>query len=248
MEHETIRGRIRYTSKKPEILDKERGGESFMITKYIDGGRTLRTHAAIDENSPRVLRDTVFSFDKNWRPTDGYVRLTVDEEFVGTTWYRFTANAIECEGYTAQEGRFSSRLDLDKPAQLIVTHPIQGDAMLTTVYDTSKGPGELVTDPIPTISFSHRGGTGPGLLTRKKKGFFRYLGPETVTVEAGTFEALHFQIGPSSDDNYMGTDVHPPYNLWVTADGDYVLLKASVTGYMQTYYELVEYEKRKNFF
>jgi hypothetical protein len=46
----------------------------------------------------------------------------------------------------------------------------------------------------------------------------------------------------------MGTDAHPPYNLWVTADGDYVMLKAHVTGYMQTFYELTEYEKRKNFF
>ncbi len=248
MEHETIRGRLLYTSKKPEILDKVRGGETFLITKYVDGGRTLRTHCAIDENSPRVLRDTIFSFDKHWMPTDGFIRLTVDEEFVGSSWYRFTPTAIECEGFTAQEGRFSSRLDLDKPAPLIVTHPIQADAFLTTIFDIAKGPGELTTDPIPTVSFSHRGATGPVLLTRKKPGFFRYLGPETVTVAAGTFDALHFQIGASSDDADMRTDVHPPYNLWVTADGDYVLLKAHVTGYMQTYYELVEYEKRKNFF
>jgi hypothetical protein len=34
----------------------------------------------------------------------------------------------------------------------------------------------------------------------------------------------------------------------VTADGDYVMLKAYCTGYMQTFYELVEYEKGKNFF
>ena len=28
MEHETIRGRLLYTSKKPEIMDKVRGGET----------------------------------------------------------------------------------------------------------------------------------------------------------------------------------------------------------------------------
>ena len=247
MKHETISGRIVYTSKKPNMLDKVRGGETFIITKYVDGGRTLRTHCAIDEDSPRVLRDTTFSFDPQWRPTDGFVRLTVDEAFVGSSWYRFTPRAIECEGYCVQEGRFSSRLDLDKPAPLIVTHPIQADAFLTSIYDLAKGPGELTTDPIPTVSFSHRGATGPTLLTRTRPGFFRFLGPETITVTAGTFDALRFQIGASTDDADMRTDVHPPYTLWVTADGDYVLLKAQVTGYMQTYYELAEYDRRTGF-
>ena len=75
-----------------------------------------------------------------------------------------------------------------------------------------------------------------------------YYGEEEVTVEAGTFKAHHFSYGTNKDDDYMGTDIHPPYHTWVTADGDYVLLKAHCTGYMQTYYELVEYEKKKNFF
>jgi hypothetical protein len=33
---------------------------------------------------------------------------------------------------------------------------------------------------------------------------------------------------------------HPPYDVWCTADGDYVFLKGAVGGYMQTYYELTE--------
>jgi hypothetical protein len=28
--------------------------------------------------------------------------------------------------------------------------------------------------------------------------------------------------------------------VWTTTDGDYILLKGQVDGYMQTYYELVE--------
>jgi hypothetical protein len=36
---------------------------------------------------------------------------------------------------------------------------------------------------------------------------------------------------------------HPPYELWCTADGDYVFLKAFVTGYMMTAYELVSLER-----
>ena len=31
---------------------------------------------------------------------------------------------------------------------------------------------------------------------------------------------------------------HPPYDVWCTADDDYLLLRASAEGYMQTHYEL----------
>ncbi len=100
MEHETIRGRLIYTSKKPEKLDQVRGGETFIMTRHVDGRRTLRALCAIDENSPRVLRDSIVSYDANWFPTDGFVRITVDEAFVGSSWYRFTPTLAECEGYT----------------------------------------------------------------------------------------------------------------------------------------------------
>ena len=33
---------------------------------------------------------------------------------------------------------------------------------------------------------------------------------------------------------------HPPYDVWCTADDDYILLQAGAGGYMQTHYELVE--------
>jgi len=101
MEHETVRGRLLYTSKKPEIMDKVRGGETFVITKHIDESRTLRAHCAIDENSPRVLRDSITSVDANWHPTDGFVRLTVDEKFIGSSWYRFTPNGAALQDQLA---------------------------------------------------------------------------------------------------------------------------------------------------
>ena len=249
MEHETIRGRLLYTSKKPEIMDKVRGGETFLITKHVDGSRTLRAHCAIDENSPRVLRDVVLSIDANWYPTDAFVRLTVDEKFVGSSWYRFTPTLAECEGYTVQEGRISHRFELDEPVRTFGTHPIQADAQITQAYDLSQGAGELWRSSSMMYSFHHRGADGPELLRRAPgtQTGFRFIGRETVKVIAGEFEALHFRFG-HDDDDYMGTEIHPPYHVWVTADGDYIMLKAWVSGYMQTHYELTEYEKRTNFF
>ena len=37
MSHRTIRGTIRYTSKKPERLNQERGREYFTLTQQADG-------------------------------------------------------------------------------------------------------------------------------------------------------------------------------------------------------------------
>jgi hypothetical protein len=247
MEHETIRGRLLYTSKKPQILDKVRGGETFTITKHVGGRRTLRAHCAIDENSPRVLRDSITNMDADWRPLGGFVQITVDEAFVGSAWYRFSDRLAECEGETVSEGRFSKRLELASPPAFFGTHPIQADALHTHCYDLSRGPGVQTVPSYLMCSVHHRGADGPTLIERHGI-VLAYLGTETVTVAAGTFEALHFRIGDNTDDAYMGTDRHPPYHLWVSADGDYILLKAYCTGYMQTYYELVELERRRNFF
>ena len=247
MEHETIRGRIVYTSKKPEKMDQVRGGETFILTKHTDGRRTLRAHCAIDENSPRVLRDSLTDLDKDWNPLRSYVQTTVDEEFVGSAWYRITETMVECEAFTEKEGRVSQRYDLDCRPAYFGTHAIQADAMHTHCYDLTQGQGTQSVPMSLSCSLHHRGATGPLLYIRHGM-TFSFLGEEDVEVQAGSFRSLHFRIGTSTDDDYMGTDIHPPYHAWVTADGDYILLKAHCTGYMQTYYELTEYERRKNFF
>lgn len=248
MEHTTIRGRIRYTSKKKEIMDKVRGGETYIITIHTDGRRTLRAHCAIDENSPRVLRDCIQSYDADWNPTEAFNQLTVDEKFVGSGWYRFTDTYAECEAFTAREGRASYRVEYDRPPAIFGSHPIQADAMHCRAYDLSKGPGQQTTHFYLMTSFHHRGADGPMLLKRPKGILLTYMGDEKVTVGAGTFNAHHFRIGENDDDNYMGTDIHPPYHLWTSTDGNYIMYRSYCTGYMQTHYELVEFEEKKNFF
>ena len=248
MEHTTIRGTIRYTSKKKEMLDKVRGGETFTVTVHTDGRRTLRAHCAIDENSPRVLRDSLTNFDKDWHPTEAFTQITVDEAFVGSAWYRFTDKSAECEGWSAREGRYSLRMDYDGWPATFGSHPIQADAMHLNNYNLSKGPGEQTSGHFYMSSLHHRGADGPILLRRPNGLFMVYYGKETITVGAGTFEAHHFRIGKNDKDDYMGNDIHPPYHLWTSTDGNYILYKAYCTGYMQTFYELMQLEQHKNFF
>ena len=247
MEHETIRGRLVYTSKKPAIMDKVRGGEVFAITKHVDGRRTLRAQCAIFEKSPKVLRDTTTSLDADWQPTEAFVQITVDEQFVGSSWYRFTDREIECEGLTKTEGRISSRMPRNGKVGFFVNHSLIADAMHLVAFDLKKGPGTQIIKNGLTVSLHHRGATGPGLIALPDGYSFTLLEEEKITVGAGTFDAYKWRYGISdvTDDADHGAALHPPYYIWTTTDGDYIMLKAGVTGYMQTYYELVELQRGK---
>lgn len=245
MPHQLIRGRIHYTSDKPGREGQERGREFFTVTIHRDGRRTLRSHCEIDDPPP-VLRDVTLSYAPDWRPTDCFVRLSVGDRYMGSSWFRFTDNSIECEGHTAAEGRISQRVDLAHPALVFGTHPIAADAMLLNLGRLDRGAAWQVFPELYMCSLDHRGATGP-MVMRHPHGFqLGFVGRERITVGAGTFDALHFKIGdnlsPASGDatetrNEPGK--HPPYEMWCTADGNFTMLRAFVTGYMMTRYELV---------
>jgi hypothetical protein len=67
-----------------------------------------------------------------------------------------------------------------------------------------------------------------------------YVGEEEITVAAGTFKARHFQLADTAGNL---PEEHPPYEVWCTADDDYILLKAGAGGYMKTHYELTELQR-----
>lgn len=235
MAYRTIRGKILYTSKQPERMDQERGREYFTITRQSDGTDVMHAHCEIDDE-PMVVRDVVAAMDANTSaPLDCHVRLTVGHQFEGSGWFRFTGNHVECETYNRKDGRITQRIDIDKPVQWMQCHPIVGDALLMKAYDLSEGPGKRFLDNVMLSSPDHRGATGPMLFAL---GFgIQYLGREQISVQAGEFDAHHFQVVDTAG---QLPDEHPPYDVWCTADEDFILLRAGVGGYMQTHYELVE--------
>jgi hypothetical protein len=244
--HYRIRGKIHYTSDKPERKGQERGREYFTITVHGDKRRTLRAYTEIDD-APNVMRDVTLSLGSDWRPTDCFVRLSLGDKFMGSSWFRFGASEAECEGVTVNEGRISQRYALERPLAGFGTHPIQGDAFLTSIVDVSKGPSKGVYQDVLMCSLDHRGATGPMIMRHQAGVRLSFIGRERISVKAGTFDALHFRYAETTDDGSGETrnepGKHPPYDLWCTADGDYVFLQAWVTGYMMTRYELTEYER-----
>ena len=237
MAYRTIKGSILYTSKKPERMDEERGREHFTLTCQPDGTNVLHAHCEIDDE-PMVVRDVVQALDAtSSAPRDCHVRLTVGHAFEGSGWFRFGEHSVECETFNSKDGRISQRIDIAAPVQWMQCHPIVGDALLMKAYDLSQGPGKRFLDNVMLSSPDHRGATGPMLFSL---GFgIRYIGEERVRVAAGEFDARHFQV---TDTAGQLPEEHPPYNVWCTADDDYILLKAGAEGYMQTHYELTALE------
>lgn len=233
MQHRTIGGQITYTSRKPDMLGAARGMEAFTFTHHSDGKTTIRARCEIEEPLPTVHRDIIYSLDEHGRPMDCHVRLVVGDAFMGSGWFRMTGDAIECESYGPEIGRVSQRVEIQGAYDGFGTHPIVADGYLTRCIDVSQGSHSRklrVFLPSP----DHRGATPP--LLSEVQIDLAYLGDERVTVPAGTFECRHFCF---SDPGAMGGTIHPPYDVWVTADDDSVFVRGGVGGYMQTWYELV---------
>lgn len=237
MKHRTIRGKILYTSHKPDRMGAERGRESFIITVHGDGKRTLRACCEIDD-PPTVLRDVVLSVDADYFPLDCFTRLTIDDKFEGSGWMRFTESCAETEAFSARDGRIAQRFDLARRVRWLASHPIASDGMGFAIFDRARGPGKIFFPDMMVTSPDHRGATGPLLF---KLGFgLEYLGDEEIAVPAGTFEAHHFRYVDTAG---QLPEEHPQYDVWCTADEDFVFLRGAVGGYMQTFYELVELER-----
>ena len=232
-DHRSVMGKVLYTSRKPERMGQERGREFFRIDVHADGTRTCTAHCEIDDR-PSVMRDITYSLDKDWNPTDCFVRLSVGSRFMGSGWFRFHPQYAECETFTSLEGRVSQRMDLEAPLATFQNHAIACDAWHLRLIDQRK-PGEVQRIRQMLLSSpDHRGATGPMLFSIGLNIVF--VGPEKVTVGAGSFDALHFQFVANPE----LPQEHPPYDVWCTADGEYLFLKGQVAGYMQTHYELVE--------
>ncbi|TYC90862.1 DUF3108 domain-containing protein [Novosphingobium sp. BW1] len=239
--HRTITGKIQYTSRKEGREGADRGRETFMWTHHSDGKKTLRAHCEIDEPDPTVMRDITYSLDENDRPMDCLVRLTVGDEFMGAGLFIIGEDTIECESYGPSIGRVSQSKKIRGAFDGFGTHPIVADAYITRKIDRSKG---FHSRPFRCFlpSPDHRGATPPLIAETTLQ--LGYIGDETVTVPAGTFECHKFQF-TDDDGDMVGVsgEAHPPYEMWVTADEDAIFVQGGVGGYMQTWYELVELER-----
>ena len=143
MKHRSYRGRVSYLTDGVG----EMGREMFHVTIQPDGTRTMRATCELDDD--RLLRDVVTTVDKQWRPLDAFVRLTINEQLAGTSWFRFTTRIAECESFTAKEGRVHQIFDIEERVAELGTHPVHADAWGLAQVDRKNASAQA-----PSLRFS----------------------------------------------------------------------------------------------
>jgi hypothetical protein len=225
-------GRSVCISERPENVGEQWGFEDWTMTHAADGMRVLNIHCELEFDGLRVTRDIVQSVHADYHPNDGYLRLMVNDRFAGSAWYRFRDDVCECEADTLKDGRISQRFPLNRrPMRGLGTHALQADGWNVAVLDYKKGPHREDFENNVMVSTHHLGATGPFIMATTSG--LEYVGDESVEVPAGRFDCHHVR--------YVGmvTNNHPPYDLWVTRDGDFIFVKGRVEGYMAARFELV---------
>ena len=162
IDHETMMGKIIYLSNKEDRKGQERGREYFIINKHANGHRKIVAHCEIDDR-PAVMRDITYSLDENWLPTDCFVRISVDDQFMGSGWFNFSDGHAECETTTALEGRVSQRMETNGHLKTFQNHAIACDAWHLRLFDRNSDEKIQNTGEILLSSPDHRGATGPML-------------------------------------------------------------------------------------
>lgn len=223
-------GRIDYRKRDGTLW----GVEEFAIRRGADGLRVLTVHCEMKTGEDDVVRDTILSVDAHWHPVDASVRIMNHGALTGTGWFRFTETLAECESWSTAAGRVSQTMAIEKPMRGFGVHALIADGWMAATFPFERGAGHVQHWRHNLIhSLHHLGATGPYIHTSKTG--FRYLGDEDVEVPAGRFSCRRLQfVGMTND--------HPPYDMWVSADGDCLYIKGVVEGYMDSVFELAELE------
>lgn len=205
--------------------DDQTGVERFSISTEADGSRILRAECEMWDDALR--RDVTLAVAADYRPLDAHIRLTQHGKFVGSSWYRFGPGFVECEAFTANDGRVSQRMEWDGWPVCFGTHSLITDAWHAAHWRGVDPPGLRS----PVSSNAANGGTGPTIACTQFQ--LHLLSEEKVVVPAGTFDTRHFSI--------VFND-YPPLHFWATGPSQqFVRMEWD---YIDAHYELLEFSEQ----
>jgi hypothetical protein len=195
-----------------------------------DGLRVFTAHCEMRFGADAVIRDNILSVHPDFHPHDAFVRIMNNGAVTGSGWFRFTDTEAECESWSIDSGRISQRYPIERPTRGFGVHAVQGDGWLAATFPYDMGPGHTQFFGRNLIhSLHHFGATGPFIHTSGSG--LTYVGDETITVPAGTFDCYRVAFAGL-------TNAHPPYDMWLTRDGEFTYVKGVVGGYMDSSFEL----------
>ncbi len=220
-------GRIAYRSATSGDLW---GLEDFSVRLQADQGRTLMVSCEMAHGEAHVTRFSTLAVDAAFQPLEAHVRILNHGRPTGSGWFRFTEDMAEAETATLAEGRLSQQQPIARPMRGFGIHALMGDGWLAASFPFDRGPGHThFWGPSLLHSLHHFGATGPMLVTSTSG--LRHEAREEVTVPAGSFDCHRL--------SFQGmTNNHPPYTMWISADGDFLYVKGVVEGYMDGLFQL----------
>lgn len=202
---------------------KPRGQERALVTVHEDGRRTLRTLSEIYE--AEVLRDVTYTVDADYRPLEAFVRVSVQDRYLGSAWFRFNDQRVECETASADGVRQSQSMALEAPAMSFLSHAVASDVWHGAALRKQLDLGPQAITPLLTCSPRHDGSTAPKLASWPLRAVF--LGVESLETVAGAMEAEHIRYEEPSGELFLDT--------WCSADGDRILLRMYYPPFESTY-------------
>jgi hypothetical protein len=218
----TTRGRIAYL----DLQRVETGSEHFSLTRYADGGRTVRCECHFYDLA--LVRDVTLTLDADWRPNDAYLRVNHAGKALGAGWFRFGNNEVHCDAIDGSGAHRHWSRSFAGPKPAFGAHPIINDGLWTALFDMRYP--DKVQRLADCITYSKELVGKESIAIETFDLDIGFKGMQTITVPAGSFLCRSYAV------QLIGLDA--PFLIWTWGD-DHITVKESWAE-MPFTYELAE--------
>jgi hypothetical protein len=198
------RGTYEYGRLDSDVI---RGHEDWIVTSHPDGTRTLQ--AFVDLRDGDHQTNVILRVDRSFRPLDAYASFWRSGVYGGAGRYRIDGTMLHA-AVSGPSGQAAHSIAVPDRFSLRV-HPVITEGWQVWPYDRSMdGPQKGVLYNVVTIGDPPVPGIG---VLREHD--IEYLGRESVTVPAGTFDTDHYKF-------YDGR-----YDIWLWGPDDILVRYAN---------------------
>ncbi len=173
------------------------GEDRWTMTVHTDGTRTLRSF--LNQTSQGTQINLVLRAEADtFRPIDAYANVYSQGAFYGTGLYVVDGDKLHVTVNGAEEN-FTETIDLPEKFTLLL-HPISADGWhYGAGYDLTKGGMQM-------HNLCTLGAAGRSVHCAVYPIGLEFLGMETLTVPAGTFNTEHYKFGKDTEVWITGPD------------------------------------------
>jgi hypothetical protein len=164
----------------------DRGWEKFYMNAYADGSRTMTMWHDLKARNAQFT--VVLRVDADFRPQEAFLSYWVANGFKGSTLIRVDGETLTASA-NGPAGLYEQSREVPRVFS-IGTHPLSADGW--HMWGDSGEAGVAQTSTLYSLEASDDI-TKPPLGTPLELTFTR-LGEETITVPAGTFETIHYDL------------------------------------------------------